>query len=331
MNEAAELEREAPGATLAKPGGGALLYCAALGVAAFAFLLLGFAVSQTEWAIRRTGKLAIANTGYVKSLGDRKCDVVIYGDSTALVGLDPALISARTGLSACNIAEYAGMTMVNGTLIPDLYLKGRPSPKVWVFGFAPENLASSDSWGTVSLYEAILFRLREKRDFSTFWLLLTHPKDAMAFATLGTRLFLTGIAKKPLQGELTSLRAEHLGRLPIPAETLTICPKERRERAADPAYVEMWRSRYGADGAIVLVDQTPEPECDPTLDFYRSHPAPTDNQVEAYPVSAYNTSGRLHMTQAGWTRYSNEVADQISGALHRRAAVESGAVHGEAD
>ncbi|WP_395665973.1 hypothetical protein [Methylocella sp.] len=327
MSEAAELERSTG------PDGrkSARLYCLALGVAAFAFLALGFVLPQTDWAIRRAGKLSIANTGYVTTLGDRKCDVVIYGDSTALVGLDPGLIAARTGLPTCNIAEYAGMTMVNGTLVPDLYLERRPSPKVWVFNFAPENLAPYHAWDTVSLYEAILFRLREKPDFSTFWLLLTHPKDAMGFATLGARISLTGLLKPPLRGPLTQLRADHLGRLPLAAPALTNCQSEKREHAADPAYVEMWRSRYDHDGAVVLVNQTPEPECDPTLDFYRSHPAPTDNRLETYPVSAFNTSGRLHMTQAGWTRYSGEVADQIVAALQRKAASGAGAVYSKAN
>jgi hypothetical protein len=314
-----KIDEARPAAAAAR--GQLIAYCIALGVTPFLLLFLAFAIAPTDWAVRHTGNSYLLNIGYAAKLEDADCQVVIYGDSSAMVGLDPAVIHERTGLSTCNIAEFAGMSMVNGMMIPDLYLRHNPSPKVWVFDFAPENLAVYKEWQTVSLYEAILFRVRERRDLSTLSLLLAHPKEAIEFAGLGLRLALLGLAKQMLPNSTAEIRSAHRGWFPTPGEGLKECSPERREHPADPEYIRDIRSRYGADGAAVIVDSTPEPACDPTFQFYAiRHPAPTDNQIEAYPVSDFNGSGRLHMTSAGVAKFSNAVSDQIIETLKRQAA-----------
>jgi hypothetical protein len=186
-------------------------------------------------------------------------------------------------------------------------------PRVFLFDCAPENLAPYPKWQTVSLFEAILFRLRVKRDFSTAALLGTHPRDLINFATLALRLSLNGIAKQPLEATTLAIRDDNRGYFPTPGGGLESCPDDHREHPASPDWIAAIKKKYGQDGTIVIVDATPEPACDVNLDYYaHTHVAPTDNKLEIYPSEYFNASGRLHMTRPGTDRFSNAIGEQIS-------------------
>jgi hypothetical protein len=307
----------------AEPGKKRLLaYCAAVASAPFLLLVAGLLIAPTDWTVRRSGNIFLANLGYVTKLKNADCQVVIAGDSTAMLDLDPAIIRERTGLSACNIGEPANVLMVNGvTLIPDLYLQNNPKPRLWVFTFLADGLAPFQTWTRWPFFEGLVFRLRLRQDLSTLKLLAEHPKETIDFAGNGLRFALLGILHHPLSTADTEIRSLHDGHLPSPSPPLTTCPKERIEYPSDAALISGLRARYGVDGTGVIVDVSPKPTCDPSLDYYAvQHPAPTDNKLEAYPVSDFDNSGRSHMTRPGVARFSNEVSDQILETLKRRTA-----------
>lgn len=304
-----------------------LAYCIILGTAPFILLAAALLITPTDWAIRHSGNIYLANVGYVTKLKNADCQIVIYGDSSAMVDLDPAKIRERTGLSACNIAEPAGMTVVNGMIVPDLFLQNNPRPKVWVFVFAADNLAPYETWETIPTFEALVFRLRERKDLSTLKLLAEHPKQTLEFASFGLRLALFGIAKRPLAASAYEIRSEHGGLYPSPDPTMTECVQERIEHPAEQAYIEYIRARYGVDDSIVIVDVAPKPRCDSTFDYYAvQHPAPTDNKLEAYPMSDFDNHGHSHMKESGVARFSSAVSDQILEALKRQTAISRAAL-----
>ena len=321
MTSAADAEIDSKPITVA--GRGRLLaYCIALGSAPFLLLIVGVLIPSMDWTIRHSGNIYLANVGYVTKLKDADCQVVIYGDSSAMEDIDPAIIRERTGLSACNIAEPANMTMVNGMMIPDLYLQNNPRPKLWVFAFAADNLAPYATWEKIEPFEAIVFRLRQRKDLSTLKLLAQHPERTLEFAGNGLRIALFGLTKHPLSPSDYEIRDLHDGRYPSPDPVMTSCPKERIEHPSDAAYIVGFRARYGVDGAGVIVDTAPKPACDPTFDYYAVRfPAPTDNKLEAYPMSDFDAHGHSHMKEAGVVRFSNAVSDQILDALKRQFAV----------
>jgi hypothetical protein len=287
-------------------------YSLAIAAAPFLIVLMGLWVSQTFWFVNHSGNTYLANLGWGATLEQANCDVVIYGDSSALVGLDPAIIQRRTGLSTCNISELAGMTMVNGWMIPDEYLRHNRNPRFMVFDFAPENLAPYTRWQTVSRFEAILFRIKSHRDVETLKLMASHPVELVIFASMALRVSLFGLARPPLPESSFQIRTATKGYLPIPGGPMEECPTDRREHVSDKDWIAELRQRYSKNGTTVIVDTTPEPSCDPTFDFYSNqHPATTDNTLLAYPLSDFNSSGRLHMNRSGTIRFSNYLSEQI--------------------
>ena len=292
-------------------------YCmAALLVPAACMIAMVFYVRSDSF-IARSGNTYLANMGYGMRLRGADCKILIYGDSSAMVGIDPAILTARTGLSACNIAEFAGMTILNGMIIPDEFLKKNPRPKYFVFMFAPEDLAKWDHWGVGSLYEAFLFRIRTQPNLGTAALLSRHLPYTFDFIEMAMRLTLSTAMKRTLSPADYTLREQRRGFLAVPGPPISVCDPEQHDHAPDPRWIQAIRSKYGIGGTTVLVDVVPEPTCDPSFGYYQPRVAGiTDNGLHAYPISMYNGSGRLHFTAAGAQRISNEVADQIESKMH---------------
>ena len=164
-------------------------------------------IVPSNWFVERSGSTYLANFAYGDTLHDRKCQIVIYGDSTAMVGVDPSVLTARTGLTACNIAEFEGMTMVTGTLLVDRFLAHNPRPKYLVFLFAPEDLSIPRQWERVSTFEATSWIVRHDLSLHTVALLAAHPSATFAWAEQGLRMAALRLGRKPFPPETAQIRS----------------------------------------------------------------------------------------------------------------------------
>lgn len=304
-----------------------ILYCLAVAITPFVIIIAGFFIVQTSWFVAKDRNTFIANLGYGLKLTNSDCRIVIYGDSTALAGLDPDLIGKQTGLPTCNISETAGVTSVNGMDVLDVFLRRNPRPRVIVLDFAEDDFPPN--W-KASLTEGILLRLRERPVADTVGILLRHPEDTLRFATLGAREALMSLNNKRLPASAYSIRREHRGYLPIPGEPLTECSKsgtdrQGRDHGVDRSWVASLRSRYAGGNTIVLVTVTPENRCDVNSAAYAALPPWTDNRPTMYPLEYFNGSGHLHMTRPGAIRFSNEMAALINAKLAQSGPVTQGA------
>jgi hypothetical protein len=289
------------------------LYVAVLCVFPFALIAFTLWWVTTDTYLRHIPFPYLSNTGYGSKLHNANCDVVIDGDSTALVGILPRIIHERTGLKTCNIAEVAGIKLVSGNIVLDDYLAHNRPPRVLVFLFAPENLTPPQQWISVGEFEGWFYRVRFHRD-RVFWHNMLHnPDDAFANVELAFRNGLQWLPKHPRASELTT-REQNDGFVTEPGPPLTRCAGDTIIRPPDPTWLNFLRSHYGVNGTRVLIDVTPMPACDEGLAFYRAHlHGLTDNSVDTLPLNNYNASGRLHTTEAGTAALSNRIADQIAG------------------
>jgi hypothetical protein len=84
------------------------IFCAAIVLVPLLTLLLAFPVSCTSWFVRRTSDYYFINLGYGLTLRNADCEVVVYGDSSALTGVDPGIASVLlftgTGTSPNDVA-----------------------------------------------------------------------------------------------------------------------------------------------------------------------------------------------------------------------------------
>ncbi len=285
-------------------------------VALFPFALIAFSLfwMTTGEYIRHSHSIYLSQIGYGAKLRGADCDVVIDGDSTAMVNLLPKVITARTGLSACNIAEVAGVKRVNGMAVLDTYLQHNRPPKYLVFQFAPENFSDPWRWQWGGTFEGVLYGMQfgHKADvMRSFW---RYPDLTLGNVELGFRSGLSWHLTKSPPAEAMHSRDVQMGRLPEEGPALTGCDAtELQKLPPPPEWLAKLRQTYGTGGTRVLIDVAPLPECDPTAAYYSKTLGPPliDNTVAKLPVGLFQAAGRLHMGDEGAAVASERVAQQI--------------------
>ena len=291
------------------------VYSSVLVVAPILYLLVCLALMRSDFMLRRTQNTYIANMGYGLKLHHADCEVVLYGDSSALIGLDPETVQRITGLSACNVADYAGMLRLSGTMVLDRYLANNARPKYLVILLSPDGFAPS--WRHDGNYEAVLMRVKERPDLGFLLSIVRHGEDVLSAIGVSGRFAITDLLRRPLAAAVFHEREVTRGRFPDPKPPLTACPTDIRRNTPDLAWANQLRERYSATGIHVLLDVVPVPPCEPALadherEFARGNGI-SDNGLQIYPLRWYTQSGRWHLgVQEGWEHLSSEVAGQIN-------------------
>ena len=272
-----------------------------------------FFIIPTTWFIQHSGNTYLENLAYATKLQHVNCPVVIWGDSTAMVGVDPAVIKARTGLTACNIAEFKGMALVTQTLLLDEYLEHNVRPHYLVILFAPEAMFMNTDWSKTPTFEAITYLVQTQPKKKVFRKLALHPVDTLGWAGLGLRMTLTRLYSHPASFTTMHQRELHNGQLPVTGPPEVSCEKIPRNGVPDPKWLQSLRRRYSIGGTKVFIDATPTPSCDPGLPAnLRVLPSLIDNNpYPTFPYDFYIKGDRLHVNARGATLLSNMVADQI--------------------
>lgn len=293
------------------------LYLIPFAIVPVMIVIVAILIVPTERFAFHSGDSFLVTLGYGSELRNTDCQILIYGDSTAMIGISPKVIQQRTGLSTCNIAETEGMTMLNGTLVLDIFLKNNPRPRFIVFMYAPEGMdpKSQRKNSAVTTFEAVTFRFRQPHKFSSFLALMKHPEDVFSWAEHGLRWASTGFFSKPLPLETKSLRSKTFGQSALHDTPLLACSYERHNNPPDKNWVNDLRSKYAQFGTTVLVDSSLLPDCDPDVTYFRQElKGVIDNQIETLPISDFYNGGR-HVNPTGSVPLSLMVADQIMNRL----------------
>lgn len=304
----------------------AWFYVLPMVLAPLLLFILAFRIIPSDWFVARSNSQYLANFGYGATLHNANCQVLLYGDSSAMVGLDPAAIQARTGLSACNIAEFEGMTQVSNALLVDRFLEHNPRPRFIVFMYTPEDLRNPRNWDGVSTFEATSFMVRHERNLHTAWLLATHPGNTFAWAEQGLRMTAQRVRSKPFAPSVYRLRDDTRGQLVMNFPSPADCDSVHRDLPPDPAWIGALRSKYAVAGTTVLIDATPTAPCDVSLPFYQQHLRGVVDNSPYIPIAldSYTDDGRLHANARGSQRLSAMVSDQILAHLAAAAHITPG-------
>ena len=107
--------------------------------------------------------------------------IVIFGDSSAMLGIDPARISDTLGLKTVNLPNTIGSLPVTGDAALRDYLAKNAPPQLIVFYFAPWNLDFSHQPKSPLIFEGeeMLFRHGTAAEIRSF--VASHLQAALEF------------------------------------------------------------------------------------------------------------------------------------------------------
>ena len=253
---------------------------------------------------------------YPFSLNHEDCEILIYGDSSAMTGVNPVRLEALTHHKTCNISQTQPTVVATGTLAIDLYLKQNALPKYLVIQLAPETFYQPHGLDTLAGFDPIMLMLRHDPGHATTKKLLRNPLPTLRFLSLALQdrywpnraygaSFLE-LYKRPIADYYA-----HSGFLTMPKPSETACgdPKPLGS-PADFGWIDDARKRYSAQGVKVLVLVSPIPECDSQREIYRELAPHVDGGPSTLPVGLFNDSDR-HYTREGSEAVSAMVAQKI--------------------
>lgn len=284
------------------------------------FLLSSIPIVRSASFPRASADPFLLHPDYPYSLRHADCGVLIAGDSTAVTGLDPTVIEARTGMKTCNIAQTQSILKIVGTRALDDYFKHNRPPKFLVFAIAPESFSQSKQ----GLFWPEGLTVLVRRDLPrAFFVLLAHPQQAYDFAMWAIKARVAAVRSVPDFSTTRRYFHEHKGLIVLPKAPETACIKVWTQAPPNRAWLNSFRNKYSRGGTQVLIDVSPIPSCAAHLGEIRaSLRGLTNNSLPVYPIGMFCDLDR-HLTLQGADRNSIEVAQQIIASERTNARANS--------
>jgi hypothetical protein len=266
-----------------------------------------------------SGDPFLLNPDYAFSLNHVDCDVVIYGDSTALTGLDPTMVARATGLKTCNISQARSIVEILGMLALDTYLKNNAPPKYIVMQFAPETLSRSRS--SFFWQEGLTLLLRKKSLFQALPTFIRHPVEAYDFSIWAIKAKVASLINPTFDFASTeAIFRSRGGLLILPKPPETHCLNEIAYAPPMVDWVRMLKEQYANHGTRVLINVSPLPTCSPIATRVAADTRNvTDNSLSLYPIGLFGDLDR-HLTLEGAERASLELGEQLLAETNGAAA-----------
>jgi len=314
----------------------ALLYIVTLVLLPLLAIPLFIALGRSNFFLTHGASVWVRSNDAVFGMHNRDCDVLIFGDSTAMTGINPDVVERNTGLRTCNISVTNAVLAVTENLTLNQYLEHNPQPRVLLVQLSPDSFQRENrAWRRTIYAEGLLELLRHGNPAQARRTLLRHPHEAVAFAGYAAG-FSAFYGIKDIWFHLTHLRPEedlitvHNGFFTPPSPPRTSCdpvtsaPADARYGDYPRSLVDQYRTRYAPQIGLVLVNVAPIPACDQNLAAYSSQlDGITSNNLLPLPIGLFN-DGR-HYTAVGSNVVSslvseelNEVTSQTSTPTHPR-------------
>ena len=288
-----------------------VVYCLAIALTPFAAILASFFIARSSYYLQHQRNSYLAISDYPFTLKDYNCDVVIYGDSSALTGISPLVIEAATSLRTCNIAQPNTALATVGTFALDSYLKNNAPPKFLVFQLTAPDFSPRDPNGR--LYEEGALQLvRHKLGLQTLVLFSRHPLQSLEFSEfiLKTAFVDRNWTTDTYDRAWSEVRTTN-GLFTSPAAPLANCVGALEVRPPDPSWINGLRSKYSQSGTVVRIYVAPYPECDNSYEYYSEKLAQlADNKLQRFSIHLFNEKN--HFTREGADLNSKHIAEDIA-------------------
>lgn len=305
------------------PGQRARNYCLLLVFLPLLAIPACIRLGASDFFQRHGASMWVQSNDQVFNIRDRECDVLIYGDSTAMTGINPEVVERNTGYKTCNIAVTNSVLAVSGNLTLDTYLEHNPRPHVLLVQLSPDGFQpESYSWSQTVYAEGLVELLRHGSAAETRRILLQHPRESVAFAGYAAG-FTAYAVLKDIVFHTTHMRPEEdtvtirNGFFTPPAPPSTGC--EPGAVFSNPgasgnfsqSLVQQFQKQYAGRSGVVLVNVAPIPACDQNLEAFSSElNGVTANPVTPLPVGLFNDP--RHYTAVGSAVVSRLVAQELN-------------------
>jgi hypothetical protein len=287
----------------------------------------------SDFFMRHGASVWVQSNDAVFNMRDRDCDVLIFGDSTAMTGINPDVVERNTGFKTCNIAVTNSVLAVTHNLTLNRYLANNAKPRVLLVQLSPDGFQpESSAWNQTVYPEGMLELLRHGSPAESRRVLLTHPQEAIAFAGYAAGFSLYSVMKD-VWFHATNMRSEedtvtiHNGFFTPPSPASTSCEpgatfsNPRAGGGYPRVVVGEYENGYADRSGIVLVNVAPIPSCDKNLaDFSSELNGVTSNSLLPLPVTLFNDP--RHYTAVGSAVVSRLVAQELNAVAQRNPQID---------
>ena len=315
--------------------GQALKYCLLLVLLPLLAVPAGILLGRSNFFLHHGASVWVQANDSVFNMHDRECDVLVFGDSTAMTGIDPEVVESNTGFRTCNIAVTNAVLSVTNNLTLDYFLAHNARPRVLLIQLAPDDFQPENrEWRRTIYAEGMLELLRHGRPGEARATLMQHPQESIAFAGYAAG-FSAWYAIKDVWFHATHMRPEEdtvtvrNGFFTPPSPARTSCapspgpvqPNGAREVSFSRAVVNDYRQGYAGRAGLVLVNVAPIPACDQNFAAYASAlNGITSNSLLPLPIGYFN-DGR-HYTARGSEIVSTLIAHELNTVASRNPAID---------
>jgi len=289
-------------------------------------------LGASDFFLHHGASVWVQSNDAVFEMRNRDCDVLVFGDSTAMTGINPDVVQRNTGFKTCNISVTNSVLAVTHNLTLNRYLAHNLRPRVLLIQLSPDGFQpESNSWRQTVYAEGMLELLRHGSSSEIRRVLLTHPQESIAFAGYAAG-FTAYSAVKDLWFRATRLRPEEdavtirNGFFTPPAPPSTAC--EPGATFSNPeaggnfprSLVSEFQSEYANRSGIVLVNVAPIPSCDENLAAFSSElNGVTSNSLTPLPIGLFNDP--RHYTAVGSAIVSRLVAQELNAVAQRNPQI----------
>jgi hypothetical protein len=307
--------------TRRRPLDPAFLYCLIVILLPLLAVPAFIALGKSDFFLHHGASVWVQANDSIFNMRNRNCDVLVFGDSTAMTGIDPDVVDHATGFHTCNIAVTNAVLAVTGNLTLDHFLQQNARPKMIIVQLSPDDFQrDARTWSHTIYAEGLLELLRHGTPEESRHILFSHPHEAISFAGYAAG-FTAYYGIKDIWFRATHIRPEEdqvrvrNGFFTPPSPARTYCESSEKIRNANDEFARSltadFRANYGKLSSVVLVDVAPIPSCDDNLDVYSSElNGITSNTLQPLPIGLFN-DGR-HYTAFGSRVVSTLIARQIN-------------------
>ena len=321
--------REAPRTAVRREQRQHLVFFALVLALIVVFLTVPILLLDTGFYIRHSNYIYDPVIDFKASLTDNSADILIYGDSSALHNVVPAVIKKEANLNVYNLGYSAPILVGSPYKMLDRYLARNKVPQTIVLYIGPELRVTGRDPDSTHFYEEAMILERYSSLTEAIQFYARSPRRIFEVAAVVLRNLLTPpVLTEQSYRVVTSGLSAQAGWVATPPEHLVkkarLQPGKHQEAkpplVPDSQFIEDFRKKYTALGMRVLVFLAPISDCsgrsvDEVRAAYRTL---ADNEPYSLPCDSFVDG--IHIDERAAEDNSLRVAQALRTDLEQPSA-----------